>query len=36
MMTVSIFAQAPTFDLKKGTVKLNSGHDMPVHGIGTI
>lgn len=35
MMTASIFAQAPAFDLKKGTVKLNSGHEMPVLGIGT-
>lgn len=36
MMTASIFAQAPAFDLKKGTVKLNSGHEMPVLGIGTF
>ncbi len=36
MMTASIFAQAPDFDLKKGTVKLNSGHEMPVLGIGTF
>lgn len=35
MMTASIFAQAPAFDLKKGTVKLNSGHEMPILGIGT-
>lgn len=35
MMTASIFAQAPDFDLKKGTVKLNSGHEMPILGIGT-
>ena len=35
MMTASIFAQAPTFDLDKGTVKLNSGHEMPILGIGT-
>ena len=35
MMTASIFAEAPAFDLKKGTVKLNSGHEMPVLGIGT-
>lgn len=36
MMTASIFAQAPDFDLKKGTVKLNSGHEMPILGIGTF
>lgn len=36
MMTASIFAQAPAFDLKKGTVKLNSGHEMPILGIGTF
>ena len=36
MMTASIFAQAPTFDLKKGTVLLNSGYEMPVLGIGTF
>ena len=36
MMTASVFAQAPAFDLKKGTVKLNSGHEMPVLGIGTF
>lgn len=36
MMTASIFAQAPAFDLKKGTVKLNSGHDMLILGIGTF
>lgn len=36
MMTASIFAQAPAFDLEKGTVKLNSGHDMPILGIGTF
>ncbi len=36
MMTASIFAQAPAFDLKKGTVKLNSGYDMPILGIGTF
>lgn len=36
MMTASIFAQAPDFDLKRGTVKLNSGYDMPVLGIGTF
>jgi diketogulonate reductase-like aldo/keto reductase len=35
MMTASIFAQAPAFELKKGTVKLNSGHEMPILGIGT-
>ena len=35
MMTASIFAQAPAFDLKKGTVKLNSGYEMPILGIGT-
>ncbi len=35
MMTASVFAQAPSFDLKKGTVKLNSGHEMPILGIGT-
>ena len=35
MMTASVFAQAPAFDLKKGTVKLNSGHEMPILGIGT-
>ena len=35
MMTASIFAEAPAFDLKKGTVKLNSGHEMPILGIGT-
>lgn len=35
MMTASIFAAAPDFDLKKGTVKLSSGHEMPVLGIGT-
>ena len=35
MMTASIFAQAPAFDLEKGTVKLNSGHEMPILGIGT-
>ena len=35
MMAASIFAQAPAFDLKKGTVKLNSGHEMPILGIGT-
>ena len=35
MMTASIFAQAPAFDLKKGTLKLNSGHEMPILGIGT-
>ena len=35
MMTASIFAQAPAFDLKKGTVKLNSRHEMPILGIGT-
>ena len=35
MMTASIFAQAPDFDLEKGTVKLNSGHEMPILGIGT-
>ena len=36
MMTASIFAQAPAFDLKKGTVKLNSEHEMPILGIGTF
>ena len=36
MMTASIFAEAPDFDLKKGTVKLNSGHEMPILGIGTF
>ncbi len=36
MMTASIFAQAPAFDLKKSTVKLNSGHEMPILGIGTF
>ena len=36
MMTASIFAEAPAFDLKKGTVKLNSGHEMPILGIGTF
>ena len=36
MMTASIFAQAPDFDLKNGTVKLNSGHEMPILGIGTF
>ncbi len=36
MMTASIFAQAPAFDLKKGTVKLNSGHEMPILEIGTF
>ena len=36
MMTASTFAQAPAFDLKKGTVKLNSGHEMPILGIGTF
>lgn len=36
IMTASIFAQAPDFDLKKGTVKLNSGHEMPILGIGTF
>lgn len=36
MMTASIFAQAPAFDLKKGTVKLNSGHEIPILGIGTF
>ena len=36
MMTASIFAQAPAFNLKKGTVKLNSGHEMPILGIGTF
>lgn len=36
MMTASIFAQAPDFDLEKGTVKLNSGYDMPILGIGTF
>ena len=35
MMTASIFAEAPDFDLKKGTVKLNSGHEMPILEIGT-
>lgn len=35
MMTALIFAQAPAFDLKKGTVKLNSEHEMPILGIGT-
>lgn len=35
MMTATIFAQAPAFDLKKGIVKLNSGHEMPILGIGT-
>ena len=35
MMTASIFAQIPAFDLKKGTVKLNSGYEMPILGIGT-
>lgn len=35
MMTASLFAQAPAFNLKKGTVKLNSGHEMPILGIGT-
>ena len=36
MMTASIFAEAPAFDLDKGTVKLNSGHEMPILGIGTF
>lgn len=36
MMTASIFAEAPDFDLKRGTVKLNSGYDMPILGIGTF
>lgn len=36
MMTVSIFAQAPAFDLKKGTVKLNSRNEMPILEIGTF
>lgn len=36
MMTASIFAEAPAFDLKKGTVKLNSEHEMPILGIGTF
>ena len=35
MMTATIFAQAPAFDPKKGTVKLNSEHEMPILGIGT-